>query len=140
MKAIFLTMISALALCAAENNDAGAKQITAAMESLKQAMIHKDGAALEKLLHKDLMYTHSAGQFETKADVVKSVSSGKANIQKLEITAPSIHIYGNTAFFKSRVDLYHSDTNIVPMDVLHVWLKGPEGWQLIARQGTRLAK
>ena len=140
MKTMLLTIISAAALMASEHNEAGTKQITVAMENLKKAMIGKDGAALEKLLHKDLMYTHSAGQVETKAEVIKAVVSGKANIEKLEFTAPIIRIYGNTAFFKGRTDLYHSATNIVNMDVLHVWIKGPDGWQLAARQATRLAK
>jgi len=37
------------------------------------------------------------------------------------------------------VDLWHPDT-VVHMDVLHVWINRPEGWQLVARQATLLAK
>ncbi len=140
MKILLLTLVGVLALCAAEPDSAASKQVTAAMESLKQAMIHRDGAALGRLLHDDLMYTHSAGQFETKADVIKAITSGKSIIEKLEFSGTTVRVYGNTAFFKGRVDLYHSPTNIVPMDVLHVWLKGPDGWKLAARQATRLAK
>jgi hypothetical protein len=40
---------------------------------------------------------------------------------------------------KCRVDLWHSETNIVHMNILHVWINGPHGWQLAARQATRLA-
>jgi len=41
---------------------------------------------------------------------------------------------------RGRVDLYHSATNIVHMNVLHVWERGPQGWQMVARQATRLTK
>jgi len=140
MKSLVLALAASLALCAAEPDASAVKQVTAAMEAMKQAMIHRDGPALARLLHDDLTYTHSAGQLDTKASIVQAVASGKANIQKLEFSGTKVTVYGNTAFFKGHVDLYHSDTNIVNMDVLHVWLKGPDGWKLVARQATRLAK
>ena len=114
-------------------------EVTAAMESLKQAMIAKDGAALDKLLSEDLMYTHSAGQFETKAQFMKSIVSGKSIVERLEYFDTVVRVYGNTALVKGGVDLYHSKTNIVHMNILHVWVKGPDGWKMVARQATRLA-
>ena len=136
MKTILLLLVGSLALCAAEPE----KQVTAAMEAFKQALIHRDGVALGRLLHDDLQYTHSGGQFETKADVIKAITSGKSIIEKLEFSDTTVRVYGNTALFKGRVDLYHSATNIVPMNVLHVWVNGPGGWKLVARQATRLPK
>ena len=53
------------------------KEIVAVMDAYKDAMIHNDAAVLEKLLHNDLSFVHSAGQLERKADVLKSVTSGK---------------------------------------------------------------
>jgi len=61
---IFLT---SLVLSAASIDPKGDKEVLAAMDAYKEAMTHKDGAALEKLLSSDLTYTHSAGQLETKA-------------------------------------------------------------------------
>ena len=86
MKTLLLTLIGTLALCAAGTDAAAEKQVTAAMEAMKQAMIHRDGAALAKLMHDDLLYTHSTGSFENKADFVKSISSGKSIVEKLEFT------------------------------------------------------
>lgn len=140
MKTIFLIFALALTVIAAESNPSAEKQVTVAMEALKQAMIHRDGVALDRLLNDDLMYTHSAGQVETKADVIKSIGSGKSIIEKLEFSNTTVRVYGETALVKGRVDLWHSATNIVPMDVLHVWVKKADGWRLVARQATRLAK
>lgn len=140
MKRILLVVVmGALALAGAEVAPGG-KDVLAAMESLKAAMIAKDGAALDKLLSDDLMYTHSAGQEETKADFMKSIVSGKSIVERLDFMGTTVRTYGNTALVKGKVDLYHSKTNIVHMDVLHVWVKGPSGWKLVSRQATRLAK
>ncbi|MBI2685030.1 MAG: nuclear transport factor 2 family protein [Acidobacteria bacterium] len=139
MKVMLLALAGAVLLTGAGAPDPGAvKEVTAAMESLKQAMIKKDGAALEKLLGDELTYTHSAGQEETKAEFIKSIASGKSIVERLDLSKPSVRVYGSTALYKSGVDLYHSSTNIVHMNILHVWVKGPSGWKLVARQATRL--
>jgi ketosteroid isomerase-like protein len=140
MKRIACLVLSAVALTAASNDPKMEKDVLAAMESFRQAMIHNDAAALQKLLSDDLSYVHSAGQNETKADVLKSVTTGKNVITRLEFSDTSVRFIGDTALVRGRVDLWHSDTNIVHMNILHVWAKRPQGWQLVARQATRLAK
>ena len=61
---------------------------------------------------------------ERKADVLKAVTTGKNVIIRMEFSDSSVRIYGNTALVKCRVDLWHSETNIVHMNVLHVWVTG----------------
>ena len=138
-RSIFVLAI-AFVLSAADPDPVAVKQVTVAMESLKQAMLHKDPAALERLLNDDLMYTHSAGSVETKADVIKSIGGGKSIVEKLEFSNTTIRIHGTTALVNGRVDLWHSATDLVPMNVLHVWVKQKDGWRLTSRQATRLAK
>ena len=140
MKTLLIAVIFSFALSAAGSEGASTKQVMAAMESLKHAMIHRDGAALEKLLSDDLTYTHSGGQEETKADVIKSITSGKSIVEKLEFNGTTVRIIGNTALVKGKVDLWHSPTNIVNMNVMHVWVKQGDGWRMVARQATRLTK
>jgi hypothetical protein len=115
------------------------KEVLAAMETYKNGMTQKDGAALEKVLSPDLTYTHSGGQLQTKAEVIKSITSGSTIIEKIQFSDTTVKVYGNMALVKGRVDLWHSATNIVHMDVLHVWVNGPHGWQMVARQATKLA-
>ena len=139
MKLIVFLFAAAVSLAAADLNP-DARQVMAAMESCKKAMIGRDGATLDKLLSDDLMYVHSAGAVETKAHFMEAIVSGKSITEKLEFTDPVVRVYGNTAIVRGRVDLWHSATNIVNMDVLHVWVKGPGGWRMVARQATKLAK
>jgi hypothetical protein len=138
MKKLVSVLAVAVALSAASIDPKVEKDVLAAMDAYKDAMIHNNAAVLGKLLSDDLTYVHSAGKLESKADVLKSVTTGKNVITKMEFSDTSVRIYGNTALVKCRVDLWHSDTNIVHMNILHAWVKGSNGWQLVARQATRL--
>jgi hypothetical protein len=134
---VFIALFALSSLSAARVGDAKS-EVLAAMDGLKHAMIHRDGPALEKLLADNLTYTHSAGQEQNKAEVIQSIVSGKSIIQKLEFPDNSVRVLGNVALVKGKVDLWHSADNVVHMNILHVWVNGPHGWQLVARQATRL--
>jgi ketosteroid isomerase-like protein len=136
MKNILLGLVAALALTA---GPAEVNEVTAAMEALKQAMLKKDGPSLEKLLSDDLVYIHSGGQQETKAQFVKAIATGKSIVERLDYFNPQVRVFGNTALVNGAVDLYHSKTDIVHMNILHVWVKGSTGWKMVSRQATRLA-
>ena len=140
MKKFTWILLSAIAIAATPNDPKAEKELLATMETYRVAMIKNDAAKLQTLLADDLTYVHSAGQLETKADVLKSVTTGKNVITKMEFSDTSVRFYGNTALVRCRVDLWHSDTNIVHMNILHAWVHGPKGWQLSARQATRLAQ
>jgi hypothetical protein len=107
------------------------------METWKQAMLKKDGAALEPLLHADLLYSHSDGRTETKADILKALP----NLGSIKFGDSSVRIYGNTALVKGSMEIVNNATTpptALNLSVLQVWLKGPKGWQLVARHSNRL--
>ena len=112
--------------------------VLAAMESWKQAMLTKDTAALERLLHPDLTYSHSDGKTQTKADLMKS----PGNNQSITFGESSVRIYGDTALVKGPIEFVSIGAGGTPatahLSVLQVWLKGPQGWQLVARQATKV--
>jgi ketosteroid isomerase-like protein len=117
------------------------KEIFAAMDAYKHAMMAKDRAALEKLFHKDLTYTHSSGLNETKAEAIKAVTEGRTKIENIDLISNSVRVYGNTALVKGKVDFRNNaggQVSTAHLDVLHVWIKGATGWQLVARQALRL--
>jgi ketosteroid isomerase-like protein len=132
----------ALLLSAAENGSKTEKEVLAAMDAWKQATMKKDRAALEKLLHEDLTYSHSNAHNESKADVIKSVTTGKATVEAIDFSDTTVRVYGNTALVKGKVDIRNNTdgkSTVANLNILHVWLKSSKGWQLVARQATRLA-
>ena len=133
--------MSAVLLCAAGPDSKSEKEVLAAMDAWKQATLKKDGAALDKLLHPDLTYSHSSGHTQTKADVIQSVTNAKATVESIDFSDTTVRVYGKTALVKGVVDLRSNNAGksaTAHMSILHVWVKGPQGWQMVARQSTKL--
>ncbi|MEO8593553.1 MAG: nuclear transport factor 2 family protein [Candidatus Solibacter sp.] len=112
-------------------------EVLAAMESWRTATLKKDGAALEKLLHPDLLYSHSDGRTETKADILKALP----NLGEIKFGESTVRIFGNTALIKGPVSITNNGTtppSTLNLSILQVWLKGKGGWQLVGRHSNRL--
>jgi hypothetical protein len=120
---------------------AAAKEVLAASDALKQAMMKKDAGALQKLLHEGLTYSHSNARLQDKADVVK-VTMGATIIEAMDFSDLTVRVYGATALIRANVDIRNSTggkSTTSHINVLFVWLKGPGGWQLVGRQATQVS-
>ncbi|MDQ6705420.1 MAG: nuclear transport factor 2 family protein [Acidobacteriota bacterium] len=141
-KWFWILLSSAAVLTAAATDSKAEKEVLAAMDAWKQATLHKDRAALEKLLGDDLTYTHSSAMTQTKAEVLESVMGGKSTVEAIEFSDTAVRVYGDTALVKGKVDITNNtggNSATAHLNILHVWVKGPHGWQMVARQATRLA-
>ena len=120
---------------------AAVKEVLAASDALKQAMMKKDAGALQKLLHEGLTYSHSNARLQDKADVVK-VTMGATIIEAMDFSDLTVRVYGATALIRANVDIRNSTggkSTTSHINVLFVWLKGPGGWQLVGRQATQVS-
>ncbi|MBC8007788.1 MAG: nuclear transport factor 2 family protein [Prolixibacteraceae bacterium] len=141
MNLLFGILGCAVALSAAASDPSAEKSVLAAMDAWKKATMSKDGTALEKLLHKDLTYSHSNGRNETKADVMQSVTGGKSTVEAIDFADTTVRVYGKTALVKGKVDIRNNadgKSTTAHLDILHVWVNESKGWQLVGRQATRL--
>ena len=59
----------------------------------------------------------------------------------MEFSENTFRVAGNTVVVKNVSDIRESDAAATPthLNTLYVWLKGPRGWQLIARQPVTIA-
>src|SRR5712692_7752079 len=64
--------------------------VLAAEKQYADAMVKGDAATLEKLLADDLSYTHSSALMETKADVLKGITSGKTKYKAIEFKTSKV--------------------------------------------------
>jgi ketosteroid isomerase-like protein len=116
------------------------KEVLAAQDVWKQAVMKKDRALFEKILHPDLSYGHSSGATETKAQAIEHVMKTGVVYTAIDFTDTKVKVHGNTALVTGKVD-YHQKgkdkTNVINLVVLSVWVKGAQGWQMLARQSTR---
>lgn len=116
------------------------KAVTAAVESLRNAMINADKPALEKLTAEDLSYGHSSGKVETKKDFIENIVSGKSDFVTIELTNQTVQITGNTAVVRHAFSATSNDSGkpgSVKLLILLVWQKQKGNWKLLARQAVK---
>jgi ketosteroid isomerase-like protein len=117
------------------------KEVLAAMQTWRQAMIARDRAMLDALYAPGLDYAHSSGKHENKAEAIEAAVNGKDRIESLELTDTVVTVYGATALVKAkilmRLDSGETKTTL-NLDVLHVWIRNGTRWQMVARHSARL--
>jgi len=110
-----------------------------ALEDKRFAAMVGDLAALEALLHDDLLYTHSSGLTDTKASWLASMRSGKTKYKSGVWTDRKVRFAGETALVTGRAQL-EAEVNGQPRTLklvfLNAWTKTPKGWKFIAWQST----
>ena len=135
-----LLLLSATVLSAATPDPKTEKEVLAALEAYRHAMMTKDAAALAKVLSDDLTYTHSSNQHQDKAAVIEALKRPNTSTEAIDFKDPKVRVYGNTAVVKTDVDFRNNANGVVSvskLNVLHVFVKGPQGWQMVARQATK---
>jgi ketosteroid isomerase-like protein len=119
------------------------KAVMATLEAMAKATIAKDVPTLEKIYGDDITYTHSSALTETKAQVLKNIQ-GTSVAEFMKFSDTTIRIYGDTAIAKGVVDFRNGPPGKMldnHLDILWVMVRrpqGPHGWQIVARQTTRI--
>lgn len=112
-----------------------------AMKNLNQALLAKDEAVLNTVLHKEVSFGHSNGWIQSKNDILNDFKSGKLVYNKLENNSSAIvSISKKYATAKSNTNAEGSVNGTAFKLTLHVmqfWIKTKKGWQLIARQSAK---
>lgn len=141
--AIIGVFVVSAAVLSAANDPADEKAIMATLETMAKATIAKDVATLARIYGDDVTYAHSSGLTETKAEVLKNIQGpGQAEFMKFSDT--TIRIYGDVALAKGVTDFRNGRPgNMLDnhLNILWVMVKrpqGPHGWQIVARQTTRI--
>jgi ketosteroid isomerase-like protein len=135
MKKILAILFLALSAFAASSAD---EEVMAAVSAWKQAALKGDAAALSRLYHDDLAYTHSNAMTQNKAVAIASETSPTGVYKGIQMRDVDIHVYGDTAILEYKLDLTHFAGDTAHLHEMMVWLKSPYGWQLVARHATKL--
>lgn len=136
----FLVFITLHFVGKAQSNDE--KQVAAAVDILKKAMIDADQAKLNALTASDLSYGHSSGKIEDKSAFIKALVSGTSDFVSIGLTDQSVKVTGNTAIVRHTLSGSTVDGGKpanVKLAVLTVWQKHQGKWKLLARQAIKLA-
>lgn len=112
-----------------------------AVAALEQALVAKDTAALSRLLHPALSYGHSNGWVQTRAEVKADLLSGKLQYDTIRSGGTKWWSDGALATVQSQAHIAYrlnGSPGKLELHVLQVWRRTKDGWQLLARQSTKI--
>jgi hypothetical protein len=117
------------------------KAVSAAVESLRKAMIDPEKAVLEKLTLPELTYGHSNGMIQNRTEFIQALASGQSDFVSIELTAQTITVVNNTAIVRHYLSAVTNDggkPGQAKLSVLLVWQKQKGDWKLLARQAVKV--
>jgi hypothetical protein len=136
---LFIVTLLFVQIIFAQKKDTAA--VLASVKKLEKSLISKDSATLNRLLHKDVAFGHSSSWVQTKKNVLDDMMSGFLDYKKIEETSISIEMSKDKAIVKERVSasgVRDGTAFELNLFIMQVWLQGKNGWQLFARQSTKL--
>ncbi|PSR56423.1 DUF4440 domain-containing protein [Adhaeribacter arboris] len=136
----FFVFFSSLTLVSyAQSGDE--KQVTAAVETFKKAMISRDKNLLESITADELSYGHSSGKVEDKTAFVNGVLNDPIHFNEIDLQDQTIRLAGNTAIVRHAFNA-KTTNNGKPGEVkirnLLIWQKQKGQWKLLARQAFKV--
>jgi len=115
-----------------------ADRVREASAGWRDGAIKQDKAALEKWLADDLIYLHSSGLTQSKAEYIASVTSGPSHYQSFHESGTRISLYGNAAVLTGLEDVTPAQGDPYRVRTLEVYVQNMGRWQLAAHQSTRV--
>lgn len=138
MKTVFTILITLLSITAFGQP----ADLRAAAEKFDKAMVEKDSASLRQLVHTGLSYGHSNGWVQSSQELINDLFNGKITYTKIESrdfvwsgVSPTLAMVRSTANIEYVLD---GKEGKLTLHVLQVWRKSRAGWQLLARQSTKV--
>ena len=112
--------------------------VSAAVESLRKAMAESDKASLEKLAEGELLYSHSSGRVENKAEFIATLVGAKSGFSAIALSDQTVNVVDDIALVRHKfVGTRKGDGNKMNLAVLTVWRERQGQWKLLARQAAK---
>lgn len=138
-KIILLLVLSASIMVKAQSREE--KEVTAAVENMRLALISGERSALENVAAADLSYGHSSGKIQDKAAFVEAIANGSSDFVSIEFKNQSIKVTGKTAIVRHELHAVTNDggkPGEAHIGVMLVWQKQGKNWVLLGRQAFKL--
>lgn len=142
MKKIIVSLLFLFSVSWLNAQTKNEKNVAAAAERLRIAMIDGNRAQLEELVTDKLSYGHSGGAIDDKKTFVEKIASGQSDFVTIDITEQQISVSGKTAIVRHILKAKTNDggkPGEVHLRILLVWQKQGGQWKLLARQAVKMA-
>jgi ketosteroid isomerase-like protein len=123
----------------ASTNSGKEGAVSAAVESLRKAMAESDQASLTKLTEDQLLYSHSSGRVENKAEFIATLVGQKSGFSAISLSDQTVNVVEDIALVRHKfVGTRKGDGNKMNLAVLTVWRERGGQWKLLARQAAKV--
>ena len=113
--------------------------VSAAVESMRKAMAESDRASLTKLTEEQLLYSHSSGRVENKAEFIATLVGQKSGFSAISLSDQTVNVIEDIALVRHKfVGTRKGDGNKMNLAVLTVWRERGGQWKLLARQAAKV--
>jgi hypothetical protein len=131
-----------LAATVAQGQSKEEKEVVAAVEFLRKAMLDGEKSALDKIAAPELTYGHSSGTIEDKAAFIDALVSGRNDFVTIDLSEQSVKLVGNNLALvrhKLKAETNNGGTpGTANIGILLVFQKQQGQWKLLARQAFKL--
>ena len=113
------------------------KEMLALEDKRFAAMVARDFAALQNLVHDELLYTHSSGVTDTKGSWLDSMESGKVKYKSAATSERQVKFFGDTALIRGKAAIeaeIGGQPRSLKLLFLNAWVRTPQGWKFAAWQ------
>ncbi len=117
------------------------KEVAAAVEFMRKAMISGNKADLEKVACENLSYGHSSGKIQNVDEFVQQIVSKQSVFVTIALTDQTIKVVDNTAIVRHILTAQTNDggkPGNTTLGVMLVFIKEHSSWKLLARQAYKL--
>lgn len=144
MRKIFYLFISLLFLsiftsCRQPNRE---KEVAAAVEVFRKGIVVADKELLESITADELVYGHSSGKVQNKAEFITEIISGQPlDYLTIDLADQAIKIVGTTAVVRHILTSETSNNGTpghLKIGNMLIWQKQHGKWKLLARQAYKL--
>ena len=119
------------------------QEVRQAIEKYRATLLRRDIPALEQIRTDDYFFVNASGEMLTKGQRLANLQSGATTLGSINDEEDlKVRIHQNTAVATSRVTIkgqYTGQPTSGQYRSIHIWVKGPTGWQLVANQLTAVA-
>lgn len=117
-------------------------EVLAAEERRCAAIAAEDWESLGEIVADDFRYTHSNGRTEDKASWIAGITPRRRAVEHEDL---SVRSFGDVALLSGSsvyryAEPFQGDSHYGSiLDVLQVWVRRQNGWQIVAQHGVKIA-
>jgi len=118
------------------------QHVLAAEERRCAAIAAEDWDALREIVADDFLYTHSIGTTEDKESWIAGIKTRRRSVVHEGLSVRSlgdVALLSGTSVYRYAEPFRGQSHYGAILDVLQVWVRRREGWQIVAQHGVKIA-